>query len=86
MADFVATANEAQDYIGAFAVTSGGAWDAWAKELEAANDDYNAILIKTIADRLAESFAEWLHRKVRTGYWGYASDESLSNDQLIAIS
>ncbi len=73
-----------KDYLGAFAVTAGGGrFDEKLAEFEKAHDDYNAILFKALADRLAEAFAEKLHQQVRTGYWGYAADENLSNEQLI---
>ena len=83
LADFVADPLQAADYMGAFAVTVLGA-DAWAAEFEAANDDYNAIMVKALADRLAEAAAEYLHQRVRTDWWGYAQDEALSNEDLIA--
>ena len=73
-----------RDYIGAFAVTAGIGVDERAARYEAEHDDYNAILFKSLADRLAEAGAEWLHRRVRTDWWGYAADEALNNDELIA--
>ncbi|GAB4216738.1 MAG: methionine synthase [Rhodoferax sp.] len=73
-----------QDYVGVFAVTAGLGVDAHEARFLAAHDDYNAILLKALADRLAEAFAECLHHKVRTDLWGYASDEALSIDDLIA--
>ncbi len=82
LADYIAPAPIA-DYIGAFAVCAGGIADR-VREFEANGDDYNAILLKALADRLAEAFAEYLHREVRTRWWGYARQESLSNDELIA--
>ncbi len=85
LADFVAPKDSgAKDYLGAFAVTAGMGIEAKVKEFEARNDDYNAIMVKALADRLAEAFAEHLHRRVRTEFWGYAGDEKLSNDDLIA--
>ncbi len=85
LADFVAPrASKAGDYIGAFAVTAGIGIDARVAEFEKHNDDYNAILLKALADRLAEAFAEHLHLRVRREFWGYASDEALDNDALIA--
>ncbi len=85
LADFIAPKDSGvADYIGAFAVTAGLGIEAKVKEFEAANDDYNAIMVKAIADRLAEAFAEHLHHRVRTESWGYANDEKLSNDDLIA--
>lgn len=79
LADFVA---EQGDHIGAFAVAIHGA-EELAREFEAQHDDYNAILVKAVADRLAEAFAEKLHRDVRVDYWGYAPDEALDNTDLI---
>ena len=80
LADFVGE----QDYVGAFAVTAGLGIDERVKAFEVAHDDYSAIMLKSLADRLAEAAAEWLHMKVRTEYWGYAKDEKLDNDALIA--
>ena len=80
LADFVGE----RDYVGAFAVTAGLGIEARVAEFEAAHDDYSAIMLKALADRLAEAAAEWLHLRVRTYYWGYAGDESLDNDALIA--
>ena len=73
-----------RDYIGAFAVTAGIGAEARVKEFMAAHDDYSAITLKALADRLAEATAEWMHHRVRTDLWGYAVDEGLSNDELIA--
>lgn len=73
-----------QDYVGAFCVTTGFGADEKAAAFVAANDDYNAILVKALADRLAEAFAEYLHKKIRTEHWGYAAGETLDNDALIA--
>ena len=70
--------------VGLFAVTAGIGVDAHVKRFEDAHDDYSAILLKALADRLAEAFAERLHQRVRTELWGYAPDEALSNEQLIA--
>jgi 5-methyltetrahydrofolate--homocysteine methyltransferase len=83
LADFVAPAGSAKDYAGLFAVTAGIGADKRAEAFESAHDDYNAIMLKAIADRLAEAFAEALHKKVRTDLWGYAADESLSPEELI---
>ena len=84
LADFVAPKLSGKaDYIGAFAVTGGLEEDALADAYEAQHDDYNKIMIKAIADRLAEAFAEYLHEKVRKVYWGYAANENLSNEELI---
>ena len=83
LADFVAPEiSGIQDYVGGFAVSIHGA-DEYAREFEKVHDDYNAILVKALADRLAEAFAERLHERVRKEYWGYAVDEDLSNDELI---
>ena len=84
LADFIAPESESvRDYIGAFAVTAGHGIDEHVKRFEEAHDDYSAIMLKALADRLAESFAEHLHRRVRTEFWGYAADETLDNNQLI---
>ena len=84
LSDFVAPKESGQiDYIGAFAVTTGHGIDSHIKAFEDAHDDYQAILLKALADRFAESFAEHLHQRVRTEFWGYAQDETLSNDDLI---
>ena len=71
------------DYIGAFAVTAGIGIEEHIKRFEADHDDYQSIMVKALADRLAEAFAECLHQHVRKDYWGYAADESLVNDELI---
>ena len=84
LADFVAPkASGVRDWVGAFAVSTGGI-EARVTELEKRGDDYNAIMLKVLADRLAEAFAERLHERVRREYWGYASDEALDNAELIA--
>jgi 5-methyltetrahydrofolate--homocysteine methyltransferase len=83
LADFIAPAGT-PDYIGAFAVTAGIGIDAKVREFEAAHDDYNAILLKALADRLAEAAAEYMHEQVRRQHWGYAAEEQLGNDALIA--
>jgi 5-methyltetrahydrofolate--homocysteine methyltransferase len=87
LADFVAPRGVAADHIGLFAVTTGGpGLDARVAAFEAAHDDYSAIMLKALADRLAEALAEWLHRRVRTEFWGYAADEAaepLSVEALI---
>ncbi|KAB2310041.1 methionine synthase [Betaproteobacteria bacterium SCN2] len=85
LADFIAPRDAGvKDYIGAFAVTTGGGrFDEKLAEFEKANDDYNAILFKALADRLAEAFAERLHQRVRTEFWGFSSNENLSNEQII---
>ena len=84
LADFIAPKSSlAPDYIGAFAVTAGIGVDALVKEYERQHDDYSAIIVKALADRLAEAFAEYLHSQVRKD-WAYGKDESLSNEDLIA--
>ena len=84
LADFVAPKEfGTTDYIGAFAVTTGIGADELADQYEAKHDDYNAIMVKALADRLAEAFAEHLHERVRREYWGYAADEVLDNEALI---
>ena len=84
LADFIAPKEtDITDYIGAFAVTTGIGADQLAQQYEAAHDDYNAIMVKALADRLAEAFAEHLHQRVRKEYWGYAADESIDNEALI---
>jgi 5-methyltetrahydrofolate--homocysteine methyltransferase len=80
LADYVAPTG---DYAGAFAVTAGLGIEKKLAEFEAQHDDYRAIMLKTLADRLAEAAAEWLHREVRTNYWGYAAGESLDSSALI---
>jgi 5-methyltetrahydrofolate--homocysteine methyltransferase len=82
LADFVAPAGT-RDYVGAFAVTSGIGIERKLAEFAAAGDDYSGLMLKSIADRLAEAFAEWLHRRVRTELWGYAPDERLPNEALV---
>ncbi|SDX62964.1 5-methyltetrahydrofolate--homocysteine methyltransferase [Allochromatium warmingii] len=85
LADFIAPAASGRaDWIGAFAVTAGVGIDAHLARFAADHDDYSAIMLKALADRLAEAFAERLHQLVRTRYWGYAPDEQLTNAQLIA--
>ncbi|HKL15526.1 MAG TPA: methionine synthase, partial [Balneolaceae bacterium] len=84
LSDFVAPKETGiADYMGAFAVTTGHGTLDLVSEFEKDHDDYNAILVKAIADRLAEAFAEYLHEKVRTEFWGYSTDEDLSNQDLI---
>ncbi len=84
LADFIAPKDSGkQDYIGCFCVTTGFGVDEKAAEFEKQLDDYNSILVKALGDRFAEAFAEYLHLKVRKEIWGYASDESLSNQDLI---
>ncbi|MDZ7720375.1 MAG: methionine synthase [Balneolaceae bacterium] len=84
LSDFVAPKETGiRDYMGAFAVTTGHGVNELVAKFEKDHDDYNAILVKALADRLAEAFAEYLHREVRTDLWGYSPDEDLDNDQLI---
>ncbi|PWK21018.1 methionine synthase [Xanthomarina spongicola] len=84
LADFIAPKKSGvQDYMGCFCVSAGFGTESLAKEFEENHDDYNAIMIKALADRLAEAFAEYLHKEVRTNYWNYAQDESLTNEDLI---
>jgi 5-methyltetrahydrofolate--homocysteine methyltransferase len=82
LADLVAPVGT-PDWVGAFAVTTGHGVTPLAERFEAEHDDYNSILLKALADRLAESFAEHLHRRVRRELWGYADDEQLDNSGLI---
>jgi 5-methyltetrahydrofolate--homocysteine methyltransferase len=84
LADFLAPHEQGiADYMGAFAVTAGHGVEERAREFEKDHDDYSSIMLKALADRLAEAFAEYLHHQVRTDYWGYASDEALTNEELI---
>ena len=87
LADFVAPKESGkQDYIGCFCVSTGFGTAELAAQYEKDLDDYNSIMVKALADRLAEAFAEYLHKEVRTQYWGYASNEHLSNEDLIKES
>ena len=84
LADYIAPVeSEHKDYVGTFCVTAGFGSDELAAEFEKNHDDYNSIMVKALADRLAEAFAEYLHEKVRKETWGYAKDERLSGDELI---
>ncbi len=84
LADFVAPADSGlTDYVGGFITTAGIGAEEVAKAYQEAGDDYNSIMVKALADRLAEACAEWLHQQVRREYWGYAPDEQLSNEELI---
>jgi len=84
LADFVAPKDTGiTDYVGGFITTAGIGAEEVAKAYQEAGDDYNSIMVKALADRLAEACAEWLHQQVRKNYWGYAPDEQLSNDDLI---
>jgi 5-methyltetrahydrofolate--homocysteine methyltransferase len=85
LADYLAPRESGRaDYLGAFAVTAGIGIEKWVARFEADHDDYHAILLKALADRLAEALAERMHALVRREYWGYAADEDLDNDSLIA--
>lgn len=85
LADFIAPKETGiQDYIGCFCVSTGFGTAELAAKYVKEHDDYNAIMVKALSDRLAEAFAEYLHKQVRTNYWGYASEESLSNEDLIS--
>ena len=85
LSDFIAPKSSGKtDYMGAFCVCTGFGTDELSDQYEKNNDDYNAIMVKAIADRFAEAYAEFLHKKVRTEYWGYANQENLSNEDLIA--
>ena len=87
LSDFIAPKSSGQtDYMGCFCVSTGFGTKALADDFEANNDDYNSIMIKALADRLAEAFAEYLHKEVRVHHWGYATNEQLSNDELIKES
>jgi 5-methyltetrahydrofolate--homocysteine methyltransferase len=83
LADFIAPAG-VEDYIGGFVVTAGLGEDKCIRKFEAEKDDYSAILLRALADRLAEAFAELMHEKVRKDCWGYAAQEAFTNDELIA--
>ena len=85
LSDFIAPLSvKVPDYVGAFVVTAGIGEDDRSKLLKGANNDYDAILLKALSDRLAEAFAERLHQRVRTEFWGYSPDENLTNEELIA--
>ncbi|MFL2546126.1 MAG: methionine synthase [Candidatus Rariloculaceae bacterium] len=84
LADYVAPAGKTADYLGAFAVTAGIGLDKHVARFEAQHDDYSAIVLKALADRLAEAFAERLHQRVRKEFWQYDGDEQLDNEALIA--
>ena len=84
LSDFIAPVNSCKkDWIGAFAVSAGFGTEKIAENFKSNNDDYSAIMIKILADRLAEAFAEYLHELVRKDYWGYSPDESLDIDRMI---
>lgn len=86
LADFINSKQESNgdmDYIGAFAVSTGFGIEKWIEKFEKEHDDYSSIMLKALADRLAEAFAELMHKKVRTEIWGYASDEKLSKEEIV---
>ncbi|NOU22127.1 MAG: methionine synthase, partial [Methyloglobulus sp.] len=84
LADFIAPVDSGKhDYIGAFAVTTGIGIEAKLEEFERDHDDYSSIMLKALADRLAEALAEYIHQVVRKDFWGYAEDETHDNNQLI---
>jgi 5-methyltetrahydrofolate--homocysteine methyltransferase len=84
LADFIAPKDSGKtDYMGAFCVTTGFGVDEWAAEFEKDLDDYNSIMVKALADRFAEAFAEYLHEKIRKETWGYAAHENLSAEAMI---
>ncbi|MCK8142892.1 methionine synthase [Flavobacterium sp. I-SCBP12n] len=85
LSDFIAPKDSGiTDYMGCFCVTTGFGVDEWAEEFVKDLDDYNAIMVKAMADRLAEAFAEYLHEKVRKEIWGYSADEALTTEDMIA--
>src|SRR5690606_36807470 len=82
--DFMAAADSGRkDYIGGFAVTAGIGIEALLEHFESQHDDYNSIMVKSLADRLAEAFAELMHERVRKEFWGYSQSENFTNDELI---
>ena len=84
LSDFICPETESKkDWLGVFAVTAGHGLESLVSDFKAQNDDYNAILAQSLADRLAEAFAEHLHYKVRKEYWGYSPDESFNNEKII---
>ena len=83
LGDYIAPAGEGDDYIGAFAVTAGIGIDEHVARFDAEHDDYNSIMLKALADRFAEAFAERMHERVRKEFWAYAAEETLDNDALI---
>lgn len=84
LSDFICPKDQGkEDYMGFFAVTAGLGIEPWVRQYEEEHDDYNAIIMKALADRLAEALAEFLHEQIRKKYWGYANDEGLTNQQLI---
>ena len=87
ISDFIAPKeSKIKDYVGCFCVTTGFGTDELSKQYEDKIDDYSSIMVKALADRLAEAFAEYLHREIRLTKWGYSSDEKLNNSELISES
>lgn len=86
LSDFIAPKGLKDDYIGGFAVTTGIGIEKWIEKFEKEHDDYSSIMLKALADRLAEAFAELIHAKIRTEWWGYASKENLSAEEIIKES
>jgi 5-methyltetrahydrofolate--homocysteine methyltransferase len=84
LSDYVSPLGEGDDYIGGFAVTAGLGIEALLEQYENDNDDYQSIMLKSIADRLAEAFTELMHERVRTEFWGYVTSETFTNDELIS--
>lgn len=84
LSDYIASKDSGiKDYLGGFAVTAGLGLEKLVRHFEAGHDDYNSIMAKALADRLAEAFAEYMHKEIRTNYWGYSPDEKLDNEALI---
>jgi 5-methyltetrahydrofolate--homocysteine methyltransferase len=83
LSDFIAPVGKGDDYIGGFAVTAGHGEQERAEAFKKAGDDYSSIMVKALADRFAEAFAEYLHERVRRDLWGYANTEALNNAELI---
>ena len=83
LSDYIKPVGTGADWIGGFCVTAGHGELEKSKEFLDANDDYSSIMVKALADRFAEGFAEYLHARVRREYWGYAQDEAFSNEELI---
>jgi 5-methyltetrahydrofolate--homocysteine methyltransferase len=86
LSDFIAPKGTINDYVGGFAVTTGIGIEKWIEKFEKEHDDYSSIMLKSLADRLAEAFAELVHTKIRTEWWGYASNENLSAEEIIKES
>jgi 5-methyltetrahydrofolate--homocysteine methyltransferase len=84
LSDFIKPKETGIDYMGAFAVSAGFGIEKWVEKFERDHDDYHAIMLKALADRLAEAFAERMHQRVRTEFWGYTQEEALSNEDIIS--